>query len=520
MRAAWQGLKSGDLRGAWRHCQTLLSAPEVAAEAFDVSSRVALGLGQASLANDLAARAVALDAQNASFIAQQCFCLLALREYDKAVARADVLAAMPRSRGIEHDNLGNVYSQLGEHAAAIGCFREAIVCEPTRSHHWFNLGLSLQASGDLKEAEVAFDRAIELDSSEAEPWLHRSRLRKQLPQNNHVTQLNEAIDRAAPDRWRQEMTLRYALAKELEDLEEFDRSFAELEIASGLRRGHMHHDPDADLAVMEAIKRVYDASYLDGGVGHDNREPIFIVGLPRTGTTLVERILGSHSAVYAAGELNNFAECLSAQVAPLKPSDRMDFIAKAAQVDSVTLGREYVQSTRPQTGHSPRFIDKLPLNFLYCGLIQRALPHARIIHLQRDPMDTCFAIYKTLFKQAYPFSYDLQELAQYYLGYRSLMAHWHALMPGQVLQVNYETLVSDLENQSRRLLAFCELPWEDACLEFHRSDAPSMTASLAQVRQPVYTSSVGKWRLYERHLDTLRDALIAGGVDIPVAASG
>ena len=492
-----------------------MSAPEVAAAAYDVSSRVALGLGQASLASDLAGRAVVIEAQNASFIAQQCFCLLALREYDKAASRVTVLAAMPRSRGIEHDNLGNIYSQLGDHEAAMDCFRKATACEPSRSHYWFNLGLCLQAKGELEEAEIVFDRAIELDPSAAEPWLHRSRLRKQLPQSNHVVQLDAAINRTAPEQWRQEMNLRYALAKELEDLEEFDRSFDQLHSASGLRRGHMHHDPEADLAAMDAIRRVYDASYLGGSAGYDSREPIFIVGLPRTGTTLVERILGSHSAVFAAGELNNFAECLGAQVAPLKPADRMDFIAKAAQVDSVTLGRKYVQSTRPLTGHSPHFIDKLPLNFLYCGLIQRALPHARIIHLQRDPMDTCFAIYKTLFKQAYPFSYDLDELAQYYLGYRSLMAHWQALMPGQILQVSYEALVSDLESQSRRLLAFCQLPWEDACLEFHRSVAPSMTASLAQVRQPVYTSSVGKWRRYERHRGKLRDALIAGGVEIP-----
>ncbi len=496
----------------------MLSSSEVSAASFDISSRVALALGQAKLANQLAGRAVAMEENNASFLAQQCFCLLAVRQPEKAAKLAESLAAIPRVRGIEHDNLGNVYSQLGNHSAAIACFRDAIECEPERSHHWFNLGLCLQSMGELEEAEEAFDRAIALKPDEAEPWLHRSRLRKQLPENNHVSQLHEAITRVDSGRWRQEMNLRYALAKELEDLEEYDSSFTQLQAASALRRKHMNHDPAADLSAMTAIKATYTASYVAKNDGYHSAEPIFIVGLPRTGTTLVERILGSHSDVFAAGELNNFAESLSAQVAPLQPSDRQDFIRKAAEVDSAVLGRQYVDSTRPATGHTSHFIDKLPLNFLYCGLIQRALPNARIIHLQRDPMDTCFAIYKTLFKQAYPFSYDLRELGQYYLGYRDLMEHWCALMPGRILQVSYEKLVSDIECESRRLLDFCGLPWEDGCLQFHRSEAPSMTASLAQVRQPVYTSSVGKWRRYAAHLGELQKVLVAGGVDILTTA--
>lgn len=468
-------------------------------------------MGQRRLANELAGRAVALDCNNFSYLSQQAGCLLGIKQTTTALQLIEQLAALPPSEPGDHDALGNLYSQVGNQAAATACFRAAIDSEPDTAHHWLNLGLCLQATGDLQEAEAAFDRCIDLDPDQAEPWLHRSRLCRQRPESNHIPALKSAVARNSDD-WRGEMSMRYALAKEYEDLGDYDHCFEQLELGSRLRRRHMNHDPGADLAAISSIKAHFDGQYLEAAVGHESPEPIFIVGLPRTGTTLVERILGSHSKVYAAGELNNFAECLTTQVAAMKPASRLDFIRLAVSANSEQLGRDYIASTRPQTAGHDRFIDKLPLNFLYCGLIHRALPNARIIHLKRGPMDTCFAIYKTLFKQAYPFSYDQRELGQYYLAYRDLMAHWQQVMPGKILDVEYESLVTDLEPQSRRLLDFCGLSWEDACLQFHRSEAPSMTASLAQVRQPVYTSSVGKWRHYAGKLGILHEVLQDAGV--------
>ncbi|MEP5568328.1 MAG: sulfotransferase [Halioglobus sp.] len=483
------------------------------AQVFDVASRVALKMGQRRLAKDLADRAVTLEPSNFAYLSNQAVCLLAANHTTEALQLIKQLAALPHSEAAEYDALGNLYSQVNKQAEAIDCFRSAIACEPEIAHHWFNLGLCLQAVGDLADAESAFDRCIALDPAQGEPWLHRSRLRTQLADSNHVQALNSAIKKGTED-WRSEMSMRYALAKEYEDLDNYDRVFEELRLGADLRRSHMNHDPEADLAAMRAIRDIYDSQYVLAGSGYDSDEPIFIVGLPRTGTTLVERILGSHSAVYAAGELNNFAESLTSQVSAMKPKSRLDFIRMAANADSEKLGRDYVESTRPQTADRSRFIDKLPLNFLYCGLIHRALPKAKIIHLKRNAMDTCFAIYKTLFKQAYPFSYDQQELGRYYVAYRDLMAHWHHVMPGKILDVCYEDLVSDLTTQSHRLLDFCDLPWEDACLDFHQSQAPSLTASLAQVRQPVYTSSIGKWRHYEDRLKPLRAVLVEAGVKL------
>ena len=187
--------------------------------------------------------------------------------------------------------------------------------------------------------------------------------------------------------------------------------------------------------------------------------------------------------------------------------------AASLKMDFSRLGRNYIAAARQATDStSPHFIDKLPLNFLYCGLIHRALPNAKIIHMVRNPLDTCYAVYKTLFGQAYPFSYDLDELANYYIAYRKLMTHWQKVIPGVIIDIAYEDVVADFEQQARRLIDNCGLDWEPECLEFHKSKAVSTTASAVQIRQPVYTSSIQKWRYYERQLAPLKARLVAAGL--------
>jgi hypothetical protein len=204
---------------------------------------------------------------------------------------------------------------------------------------------------------------------------------------------------------------------------------------------------------------------------------------------------------------------LAAAVRPLLIADSTKTPAQhSLGIDFAALGRSYLRTARAAVDGAPRFIDKMPINFMYCGLIAKALPGARIVHLVRDPMDTCYAVYKTLFQQAYHFSYDLEELAEYYLTYRALMRHWHQVCPGQILDVNYEALVADTEAQARRLLAWCDLPWRDEVLAPADNPAPSTTASAAQVREPVHARSVQKWRRYAAGLEPLRRRLEAAGV--------
>jgi len=193
---------------------------------------------------------------------------------------------------------------------------------------------------------------------------------------------------------------------------------------------------------------------------------------------------------------------------------RDELVRRSAELDYKKLGEAYIDSTRPFTGHTPRFIDKLPLNYLYAGLIHLALPNARIINLRRHPLDTCYAIYKQLFVDAYPFSYDLRELGQYYAAYHRLMEHWQSVLPGAVHVVEYEKLVTDLEGEARRLLKFCNLDWQLQILKFHESKDASTTASSVQVRQPVYQSSVGRWQQYRQQLAPLIEVLEAAEIPL------
>jgi hypothetical protein len=231
----------------------------------------------------------------------------------------------------------------------------------------------------------------------------------------------------------------------------------------------------------------------------------------------VERILGSHSTVYSAGELNDFSQGLVDAVTAATGSrsiQRQELVAGSAKIDFEALGREYLRRTRPATGSTPHFTDKMPLNYLYCGIIRRALPNARIVHLTRHPLAVCYAMYKTLFKDGYPFSYDLSEIGRYYVSYRKLMDHWHATLPGVIHDLSYEKLVSDQVGETRRLLEFCGLEWEEACLAFHHNPTPTTTASATQVRQSLYDSSIAQWRHYAPGLDGLRRQLVAAGIDV------
>jgi hypothetical protein len=247
----------------------------------------------------------------------------------------------------------------------------------------------------------------------------------------------------------------------------------------------------------------------------DDPSPIFVIGQPRTGTTLVERIISSHSQVHSAGELQNFGQCIRRLGNYQEPRNYSPKLAEiAATLAPEQLGKAYLQTSSKLRGTLPRFVDKLPPNYLYLPLILKALPNARVVHLTRNPIDACFASFKQLFADAYPHSYDQGEMARHHARYYQLMAVWRERFGDRFYDISYEETASKLESSARKLINFLGLPWEDACLDFHQQDSAVKTASAAQVREPAHTRSIGRWRRYEEQLAPTREALIAAGVPV------
>ncbi len=443
-----------------------------------------------------------------------CRALLALGKLGEARKLALTMADKDITVDSHIEILVTILSGCMVPEAAYPLCKRSIALDPYNAAAHRRLALTCRLIGKFDEAVEAADVALRFDSQDYEMIGLRSNLRTVTAEDNHVSEL-EAMLSAGCRNALGAARVAYSLAKECEDVGEYERSFQFLEAGAAFKRQNMKYAVEEDLKTFRNLQEVFTAEALAGAdKGFDTAEPIFILGLPRTGSTLVERIISSHSAVHAAGELQHFSAAMMEEVRKLGPlADRADLVRKSLQTDPLAVGRRYLDRTRPFTGHTPRFIDKLPLNFLSIGLIHLALPKAKIIHVRRTPLDTCYAAYKFLFNEAYAWSYDLGDVAQYYIGYRQLMEHWRTVLPGRIIDVAYEEMVEDLDGEARRLVGDLGLDWEPACLDFHENTAAAMTGSAVQVRQKIYSSSVGRWRNYEAQLKPLADALEAAGID-------
>lgn len=502
-------LRSDDHHAAAKLCHSLSASVQASFWMQFALSQAWQRLGQFDNMLDAARRAARLQPEHHGARLRMVECLIYCAETGLAI---DELASLELTQ-VGPDTLqtmAQMYLHCARYADAARCHERAVTLRPGFGPYVFNLASSCVALGEHQRAQALFDAVIERDPDDAAAWLNRSLLRPATQASNHTAAMMALLSRCSPGD-KAQVPLCFALAKEFEDMGDHAQSFAFLERGAHARRASLAYRVENDIAAMDQIKRSFDSRAMANAPNPDPDESsIFVLGLPRSGTTLVERILASHSEVGSLGEVNNFAFALMKLAAGA--GSKLDLIARSATLPFAQLGQLYRHSGASLCARR-RVINKTPENYLYLGLIRHALPGARIIHLRRHPLDSCFAMYKTLFRMGYPFSYSLEDVGRYYLAYHSLMTHWREVMPDGFFEVDYEAVVRSQEASSRDLIAYCGLDWQDACLDFHRNTSPSATASAAQVRRPVYQTSIARWRAYATQLEPLADFLTANGID-------
>ena len=460
--------------------------------------------------------AIAADPADPEAHAQHGRFLSRLHRDREAVAAVERALALAPTAALTLDTIGVVLSRAGLHERAVECFERAVTVEPTRASLYFNLAASLKFLGRFDEAEAAYESCLEREPRFWRAHSALSQLHRQTTGRNHVERL-EALLAGGDLEADAELHLRHALAKELEDLGRHSDAFAQLVAGKARRRATLGYAFERDERLFDAVTRLFPAPLDPPAHGVATDAPIFVVGMPRSGTTLVERILSSHSQVASAGESQNFGVLLKRAVGTASPHVLdVETVERSLSVDLPALGRAYLEQTRPD-GARPRFVDKMPLNFLYLGHIARALPAARLVVVRRGPLDTCLGNFRQLFALGfsyYDYACDLLDTGRYYLAFDRLVAHWRAVLPGRIHELHYERLVAEQRDETRRLLEHCGLDWEDGCLAFERNPGAVATASAVQVRERLHARSIGRWRHYERELQPLIRLLAEAGVAV------
>lgn len=397
--------------------------------------------------------------------------------YERALALFDDILSQQRDDPLVLTSRGHALKTMGRHDEAVASYRRAVAIKPDHGDAWYGLA-------NLKTFKFLADETTVMAREEARGNL------------------------VVTDR----IHLCFALGKAHEDAGRYSEAFAYYERGNALKCAQTRYTPEHMEEEFQAQKRFCTKALLDDRAngGHDAPDPIFIVGLPRAGSTLLEQILASHSQVDGTLELPNILSLAHRLRGRNKLSDRDRYpriLSEMSRDDRGKLGAEYIEATRIHRAGAPFFTDKMPNNFRHIGLIKMILPNAKIIDARREPMACCFSGFKQLFAEGQEFTYGLDEIGRYYRGYVDLMAHWDEVLPGEILRVQYEDVVADLESQVRRILEFCGLDFETGCVDFYKTDRAVRTASSEQVRQPINTAGLEQWRHFEAHLDPLKEAL-------------
>jgi tetratricopeptide (TPR) repeat protein len=512
---AMKHLSNGQVPEAAQLSSQLLAEASTFAPAHYLACEVAIAQNQAAQALNHINRAIEIDGRQPVLQLKKAHIEVICRQGQQAQETASAVAArFPDDPAIQLE-AARVFIECGNHVGAETFLLNAGAKDAKNSKYLFAFSTNQFFLGKTAEAEKAISDYLDLQLPViGRKLLLRAQLRKQTQSHNHVEMLKNYLTRPLPKK--EAVNCYYALAKELEDLGDYEQSFEALISGAAIQ----HRLVDIKLAdELKNIKDLINTFQPDNFARiHDSNSedaPIFIVGMPRSGTTLVEHIINRCEGVRSAEETNDFTLAFSSVINDRIAANRdryLNPLSAALEVNYNEVAHNYRNSMLGMLGKADRYMDKTPFNFLYCGLIKKAFPKARILHLVRDPMDTCYAVFKTLFDQSYFYSYDMGELADYYIGYRQLMDHWHNLMPDAILDVRYENLVSNPLDVSKRIADYVGFDWSKELIEVESSTVPCSTASAAQVREPIYTSSVGLWRNFETELEPVRRKLSAANI--------
>ena len=509
LREGFAALNAGDAKRAAEFCRLAMAIDRTHPEAHFLVGLVALDMQDLRTAASAFGSVVKLSPGHGAGWAQLARIFIRMGQPARAEQALEKAVAADPGDAATADLIGVTASSLGDQETAKRWYERAVNAAPDRPAYKVNLASALVFLGENDAAERVLTELLadHEDTAQAQ-WLLSSLRKAQTPER--ADSLMEQAARTKDGHAR--AFFAYAAGKEYEDCEAWDKAFAAFETGAKAKRKAIDYNEAADTARFTALEQSFNAAWAgESRAGHDDASPIFVVGQPRTGTTLIERIVTSHSMVESVGELQQFG----LSIRRLTKGDFADrwapeAIAASAHVDAQALGKEYLRATAPMRKGAVRFVDKLPGNYFHIPLILAALPNAKIVHLTRDPMDSCFASYKQLFAEAYYHSYDQLEMARHHLRYLALMNHWRTIFPGRFFDISYEETVADLEPNARRLIEFLDLNWEDQCLTFYEQKGAVATASAVQVREKPHTRSVGRWRRYETALAPMRAVLEAG----------
>jgi tetratricopeptide (TPR) repeat protein len=455
-------------------------------------------------------QALAIRPNDAALCARLASVLQASGRSAEAIALGEQALVLDPHADDAHGTLGSAFMTLNRNEEALAHFEASLAVAGERAETHNNIGVALQLLGRAEEAAAAYQTAVRLAPKSIMTHFNLASLKTFSVGDPRLAGLEALAKEADSLDQEDHIALDFALAKAFADLDQRAQSFHHLREGNTRKRRQIVYDEPAIMAFFAQIRATFSPTLMRAKHGGDpSRLPVFVVGMPRSGTTLIEQILASHSAVFGAGEREDLNQAVLAHFGPRDAA--ANFPESLSTVTPETLRQfatHYLEGITESAPWARRIVDKMPLNFLFVGLIHLALPNARIIHAVRDPVDTCFSCFSLLFAGHQPFAYDLGELGRYYRAYEALMAHWRSVLPhGVMIDVNYEDVVADLETQARRMLAHCGLDWQPQCLDFYKTPRGVRTASSIQVRQPIYRHALGRWRRYEAFLQPLLQAL-------------